>query len=163
VTGILFGLAPVWRAVRTDVNASLKSGGRSGHADAGLHLRWHTLRGLLVISELTLSLMLLVGAGLLIQSFVRLQNVKLGFEPGHLLTTEVSLPLSRYHDQKAASNMLKQLGDRVERLPGVVSESFAYPIPLTGAVSWGLMHVEGYTPPPGEELQVDIRGASANY
>ena len=70
MTGILFGVAPVWRAVRLDLNTSLKSGGRSGQTDGGLSVGRHRLRGLLVVSELALSLMLLIGAGLLIRSFV---------------------------------------------------------------------------------------------
>src|SRR5262249_41361629 len=71
VTGILFGLAPVWRAIKLDPNSSLKAGGRSGQSDGGLYLKRHRLRGLLVISELALSLVLLIGAGLLIRSFIR--------------------------------------------------------------------------------------------
>src|SRR5437016_10918660 len=78
-TGIVFGVEPLWRALKVDVNSSLKAGGRSGQGEGGLHLRRHSLRGLLVVSELTLSLMLLIGAGLLIRSFVRLQSVPPGF------------------------------------------------------------------------------------
>ena len=89
-TGILFGVAPVWRAVKVDLNTSLKAGGRSGQSDGGLHLRRHSLRGLLVVSELTLSLMLLIGAGLLVRSFVRLQSVSPGFTTDHVLTMEVA-------------------------------------------------------------------------
>ena len=70
-TGILFGLAPVWRAIKVDLNSSLKAGGRSGQSDGGLHLKRHRLRGLLVVSELALSLMLLIGAGLLVRSFAQ--------------------------------------------------------------------------------------------
>jgi hypothetical protein len=68
VTGVLFGVAPVWRAIKVDLNTSLKVGGRSGQSDSGLHLRRHRLRGLLVVSELTLSLMLSIGAGLLVRN-----------------------------------------------------------------------------------------------
>jgi len=75
VTGALFGCVPAWRAMSVDVATSLKAGGRSGHSDSGLRLSRHRFRGLLVASELALSLMLLVGAGLLIRSFVRLQSV----------------------------------------------------------------------------------------
>src|SRR4029077_20908118 len=78
-TGILFGLAPIWLAVKVDLNTSLTAGGRSGQSDGGLHLRRHRLRSLLVVSELALSLMLVIGAGLLVRSFVRLQNVPPGF------------------------------------------------------------------------------------
>ncbi len=72
LTGILFGVAPVWRAITADPNTSLKAGGRGGQSAGGLHLKRNRLRGLLVVSELALSLMLLIGAGLLVRSFVRL-------------------------------------------------------------------------------------------
>jgi putative ABC transport system permease protein len=62
-TGILFGLAPAWRAIKVDLNSSLKAGGRSGQSNGGLHLKRHHLRGLLVASELAFSLILLIGAG----------------------------------------------------------------------------------------------------
>ncbi len=89
-TGILFGVAPAWRAVKVDLNTSLKAGGRSGQGDAGMGLARHRLRGLLVVSELAFSLMLLIGAGLLIRSFVRLQAVPPGFTADHLLTMQVA-------------------------------------------------------------------------
>src|SRR6185436_6878398 len=79
VTGIVFGLAPAIRAVRVDLNASLKAGGRSAQNEGGLHTSRRRLRSLLVIGEVALSLMLLIGAGLLIRSFVRLQGVSPGF------------------------------------------------------------------------------------
>src|SRR5712672_3252410 len=79
LTGILFGLAPAWNAIKLDVNSTLKAGGRSGHQGGGLRLARNRLRGLLVVSELALSLMLLIGAGLLIRSFVRLQDMPPGF------------------------------------------------------------------------------------
>ena len=87
-TGILFGLAPVWRAIKIDPNSSLKAGGRSGQSEGGLHLKHHRLRGLLVVSELALSLMLLIGAGLLLRSFVRLQSVAPTFTTDNVLTME---------------------------------------------------------------------------
>jgi hypothetical protein len=82
----------------------LKAGGRSGQSDGGLHLRQHRLRSLLVLSELAFSLMLLIGAGLLIRSFVRLQNVGPGFTIDHVLTMEVAASDPKYRDDKAAAN-----------------------------------------------------------
>src|SRR5579859_2780845 len=90
VTGVLFGLAPAWRAIKLDPNSSLKAGGRSGQTDGGLYLRRHRLRGLLVTSELAISLVLLIGAGLLIRSFIRLQSVPPGFTTENVLTMEVA-------------------------------------------------------------------------
>jgi predicted permease len=165
-TGILFGIAPVWRAIKVDLNASLKSGGRSGQSDGGLHLRRHGLRGLLVVSELTLSLMLLIGAGLLIRSFVRLQSVPPGFTTDHVLTMEVAAAGKKYQDDKDHKpliNFYKEVESRVAHLPGVLAEGVVSALPLTGEVGWGGINVEGYTPPPGQELQADQRIASADY
>ena len=162
-TGVLFGVAPVWRAIRVDLNASLKAGGRSGTSDGGLHLRRHSLRGLLVVSELTLSLMLLIGAGLLIRSFVRLQNVPPGFTTDHVLTMEVAAAGPKYADDKPQINLFREVESRVAHLPGVVAEGTVSGLPLTGEVGWGMINVEGYTPPPGQELQVDVRIASSDY
>jgi predicted permease len=162
-TGILFGVAPLWRAIKVDLNASLKAGGRSGQSDGGLHVRRHSLRGLLIVSELTLSLMLLIGAGLLIRSFVRLQSVPPGFTTDHVLTMEVAAAGPKYRDDKPVVNFYKGFESRVAHLPGVVAEGVVSVLPLTGSVGWGQINVEGYAPPPGQELQVDLRGASTDY
>jgi len=163
ITGILFGVAPVWRAIKVDLNTSLKAGGRSGQSDGGLHLNRHSLRGLLVVSELTISLMLLIGAGLLIRSFVRLQNVPPGFTTDHVLTMEVAATGPKYRDKKPEVSFYKEVESRVAHLPGVVAEGTVSGLPLSGEVGWGGIDVEGYTPPPGQELQVDLRVASTDY
>jgi putative ABC transport system permease protein len=165
-TGILFGVAPVWRAIKVDLNTSLKAGGRSGQSDGGLHFRRNSLRGLLVVSELALSLMLLIGAGLLIRSFVRLQSVPPGFTTDHVLTMEVAAAGRKYQDDKNDKpiiNFYKEIESRVAHLPGVVAEGVVSALPMTGEVGWGGINVEGYTPPPGQELQTDERFASADY
>jgi predicted permease len=165
-TGILFGVAPLWRAIKVDLNTSLKAGGRGAQSDGVLHLRRHSLRGLLVVSELTLSLMLLIGAGLLIRSFVRLQSVQPGFGTDHVLTMKVAPTGRKYQDDKNDKpivNLYKEIEGRVARLPGVVAEGVVSALPLTGEVGWGQINVEGYTPPPGQELQADIRTASTDY
>jgi predicted permease len=165
-TGILFGVAPVWRAIKVDLNTSLKAGGRSGQSDGGLHVRKHRLRGLLIVSELTFSLMLLIGAGLLIHSFVRLQTVPPGFTTDHVLTMELAATGKKYQGDKSDKpvvNFYNEIESRVARLPGVVAEGVVSALPLTGEVGWGQMNVEGYAPPPGQELQVDVRVASTDY
>src|SRR3984885_6541318 len=163
LTGILFGLAPVWRAVRVDPNTSLKAGGRSGQSDGGLYLRRHRLRGLLVVGELALSLVLLIGGGLLLRSFVRLQAVPPGFATQHIVTMQVAAEDPKYHEDKATLRLYQDIEERVAKSPGVVAEGEVTTLPLTGSVGWGGIDVEGYTPPPGEELQVDLRVASADY
>jgi predicted permease len=165
-TGILFGVAPLWRAIKLDLNTSLKAGGRSGQSDGGLHVRRHSLRRLLVVSELTLSLILLIGAGLLIRSFVRLQSVPPGFTTDHVLTMEVAAAGHKYQDDKNDKpiiNFYREIESRVARLPSVVAEGVVSGLPLTGEVGWGQINVEGYAPPPGQELQADIRAASTDY
>jgi predicted permease len=163
LTGVLFGLAPVVRAVKVDLNTSLKAGGRGGQSEGGLYLRRHRLRGLLVVSELALSLMLLIAAGLLIRSFVRLQGVPPGFTTDRLLTMQVVASDPKYRSDKAAANLFQQIDARVAHLPGVLAEGTVSALPLTGSVGWGGINVEGYTAPPGQELQADLRVASPDY
>lgn len=162
-TGVLFGLAPAWRVVRLDPNASLKAGGRSGQSDGGLYVKRHRLRALLVISEIAFSLILLVGAGLLIRSFVRLQKVPPGFTTEHVMTMQMVANDTRYHDDKVLAGFYRDVESRIAHLPGLVAEGEVSALPLTGTVGWGGIHVEGYTPPPGQELQVDLRTASTEY
>ena len=163
LTGILFGLAPVWRAVKLDPNSSLKAGGRSGQADSGLYLKRHRLRGLLVVSELAISLVLLIGAGLLIRSFIRLQNVPPGFTAENVMSMQLVVSDPKYRDEKIMAGFYNELEPRISRLPGVVAEGAVSALPLTGTVGWGGIHVEGYNPPPGQELQADMRTASTDY
>jgi putative ABC transport system permease protein len=163
VTGILFGLAPVWRALRVDLNTSLKAGGRSGQSTGGLRVTRHQLRGLLVVSELALSLMLLVGAGLLLRSFVRLQSVPPGFATEHVISMQVAANGPKYRQPKAVVQFYNEVGERIGHLPGVIGEGAVSGLPLTGTVGWGQINVEGYHPQPGQELQVDFRIASTAY
>src|SRR5437764_13210174 len=93
LTGILFGLAPALQASKLDVSSSLKEGGRTGEGH-----RRTSARSLLLIGEVALSLMLLVGAGLLIKSFMRLQDVKAGFNPDGVLVSSVALPRAKYKE-----------------------------------------------------------------
>jgi predicted permease len=163
LTGILFGLAPVARGIKIDLNTSLKAGGRGGQADSGLYIKRHRLRGLLIVSELTLSLMLLIGAGLLIRSFIRLQDVPPGFATNNVLSMQIAANDPKFRDKKAVANLSRDIDARVSHLPGVLAEGEANVLPLTGTVGWGNIKVEGYNPPPDQELQVDMRVASADY
>jgi predicted permease len=162
-TGVLFGLAPAWRAIKLDPNSSLKAGSRGGQADGGLYLKRHRLRSLLIVSELAISLVLLIGAGLLIRSFIRLQSVPPGFSADHVLTMQIMANDPRYRDDKVLAAFYRDVEARMAHLPGVVAEGAVSALPLTGTVGWGGIHVEGYTPPPGQELQVDQRTASTDY
>jgi predicted permease len=163
LTGILFGIAPAWRAIRVDLNTSLKSGGRSGQSEGGLQLARRPLRGLLVVSELALSLMLLIGAGLLIRSFARLQSVPPGFTTDHVLSLQIAATGPMYRNEKAIVQFFQEVERRVAHLPSVTAEGLVDTLALTGSVGWGGINVEGYQPPPGQELQVDLRTASTDY
>jgi predicted permease len=163
LTGMLFGLAPAWRAIKLDPNSSLKSGGRSGQTDSGLYLKRHRLRGLLVASELALSLVLLIGAGLLIRSFIRLQSVSPGFAADNVASMQFVVSDPKYRDEKVLNSFYREVDTRIAHLPGVVAEGEVSALPLTGSVGWGGIHVEGYNPPPGQELQVDMRTATSDY
>jgi predicted permease len=164
LTGIVFGLVPALRVSRTDLNASLKAGGRSGTDGGGLHATRDKLRGLLVTVEIALSLMLLVGAGLLVRSFARLQNVPPGFNPDHVISMLVSAHGPKYAGDKPVIRFYQDVGDRIRNLPGVISEGAVGELPLTSSISWGGLTVEGYTPASNEpEQQVDQREADENY
>ncbi len=163
VTGILFGLAPAFRAVNVDLNTSLKAGGRSGQANGGLRVSRQRLRGLLVVFEMALSLMLLVGAGLLIRSFARIESVPPGFTTDRVLSMQVAAAGAKYRDDKAVAQFYKEIGERIRHLPGVIAQGVVSALPLTGAVGWGQIDVEGFHPAAGQELQVDLRLASTDY
>jgi len=164
-TGLLFGLAPAIRSLHMDLNSPLKTGGRSGQGESGLGFARGRLRGLLVVSELALSLMLLIGAGLLARSFVRLEAVPPGFNPDHVMSMALGFPPDpRYKERKARIELGRQLREGIGGLPGVIQSGGGDVLPLTESISWGGIDIEGYTPPPGQpELQVDQRGASPGY
>jgi predicted permease len=164
LTGIAFGLAPAFRASRVDLNTALKAGGKSSHTGGGLSVKRDKLRGALVIAELAVSLTLLVGAGLLIRSFVRLINVPPGFNTDHVISMNVSAAGLKYRDSALRIEFYRSLAGRLKNLPGVAEQGAVSSLPLTPSVGWGGMTVEGYVPPANQpELQVDQRVATPDY
>jgi putative ABC transport system permease protein len=141
-TGILFGLAPALSSARAGMNESLKEGGRSGTAGRGRG----RLSAALIMAETALSLVLLVGAGLLIRSFVNLRNVDAGFQPERLLAMTIALPEAQYAKAEQREAFFRTLLDRVQRIPGVESASLSVNAPLRG--NWGRV----FTPENHEEL-----------
>jgi len=127
-TGIVFGLAPAVQISRGGVYESLKEGSRGSTGGR----RSKLVRSVLVVSEVGLSLMLLAGAGLLIRSFVRMLNEKLGFDPANLLTMQIYLPESHYETGAQINNFFQQVIAGMSALPGVQSASAANYLPLTG-------------------------------
>src|SRR5689334_17113451 len=112
-TGVVFGLAPALRSARVDLSSSLKAGGRATQSDVGFSTSRHRLRNLLVVSELAFSLMLLIGAGLLIRSFVRLQGVSPGFNPDHVISMRLGASGRRFENRDAALQFYQQLSEKI--------------------------------------------------
>ncbi len=126
VTGLIFGLAPALQASSFNLNETLKEGGR----DSASGSRGHRIRSLLVIAEVAVSLILLIGAGLLINSFLRLRNVDPGFRSDNLLTMSIVLPPLKYQEHERRSAFYTELVGRIEALPGVKSAAVTNWIPL---------------------------------
>ena len=124
-TGIAFGLAPAAQALKPDLNANLKEGGRG--SAGGVRNR---VRGGLIVSEVALALMLLVGAGLLLNSFLRLSKVSPGFDPQQVLTMQLSLPEKKHTEPARRTAFFAQIVERIEALPGVRAAGLAVSLPL---------------------------------
>jgi putative ABC transport system permease protein len=157
LTGLVFGLAPVWQAARVNVSDALKEGGR-GEAGAAKH----RLRSALVVIEMALALVLLAGAGLLIRSFWQLRNVQPGFNPDNLMTMRIELPELRYQRAPAQAQYRRALLEEVNSLPGaqaaLVSET-----PLSGEYLTHDFMVEGQQLSAGEEPDVQTLSVEGDY
>ena len=139
LTGFVFGTAPALEASNPDLNETLKEGGRSG-AGGGRH----RLRSLLVVAEIALSLVLLVGAGLMMRSFMSLQHVDAGINPEGVLTMYIALPGAKYRPPEKRIAFFSQLLERVRAIPGVQSAGTNSGLPLAGS-NWGRsLTVEGF-------------------
>ncbi|MEK6410064.1 MAG: ABC transporter permease, partial [Acidobacteriota bacterium] len=160
VTGVAFGLVPAWQASKGDLNESLKEGGRGGSAGA----RRNRVRGLLVVSEIALSLVLLVGAGLIIKSFVRLGQVNPGFDSRDVLTMRLSLPAAQYPDGRRRAVFFQQVIQRLQSLPGAQSAGAVSRLPLTPGNSGRGLTIEGWQDDgSGNSPSADYRVISPDY
>jgi len=159
LTGVLFGLAPALQISRPDLQRTLKEGGR-GFAGAG----GRRLRGLLVIAEMALSLVLLAGAGLLIRSFIELQNVDPGFNPERLLTLRVEMSADKARDLTRITNFYQQVIDRAQALPGVEVASVVNAAPIvTPGMRSAIIIEDKPDPPPGQPQLANHRVISPDY
>jgi predicted permease len=162
--GLLFGLAPAFRISRLDLNSTLKDASRGTAGAGAMWGRGNNLRGLLVISELALSVVLLIGAGLLIRSFARLQHVQPGFNPRGVLTFDLTMTGRKYADKQTILQTYRQLWERLEHLPGAKAAGGVTSLPLSQAYAWTPITVEGRTPLPGEKfLNADERLVGGHY
>ena len=154
-TGILFGLSPALASGNPELTEALKEGGRGSTTG----VRRNRLRNALVVAEVALALVLLISAGLLMKSFVRLQNVDPGFNPKNVLTMELALPQLKYPRGKPVIDFYSEVQRRVSRMPGVQHVALTSILPLSGSNSDSSFHIEGRPEAqtnvyPDEEIRV---------
>jgi putative ABC transport system permease protein len=159
VTSVLFSLAPALRALRIDLSDSLKDGGQSSSSGGARQ----QFRNALVVVEMTLAVVLLVGAGLMLRSIWALQRVPIGFEPSGVLTMRVSLPAASYASPEQVISFYQRLIERVRQLPAVQRAGAARLLPLGSTIGdFGLM-IDGYVPPPGTGAKGDWQIVTDGY
>jgi predicted permease len=150
ITGLVCGLAPAFAALRTNVNANLKEGGRSG-SEGGGHAR---LRSTLVVAEIAIALVLLTASSLLLRSFEKMRTVDLGFRPEHVTTAAYGLPQKQYSKQEQIDTFNRELLQRLNQLPGVTAAGVTTQLPANGVNNNQTFVVEGYTPPKGADMNL---------
>ena len=153
VTGLLCGLAPAFAALRTNVNGTLKEGGRSGTAGGG-HAR---LRSTLVVAEIAIALVLLAASGLLLRSFEKMRSVDLGFRPEHVTTASYSLPQKQYATQPAVNAFNNELLRRLQADSRREAVGLTSVLPASGNNNNQTFVVEGYAPPKGANMNLATR------
>jgi putative ABC transport system permease protein len=159
LTGLIFGLAPALRASAVNLTESLKEGGR-GSTEG---FRSNRVRSLLVVSEIALSLVILVSAALLVRSYQHLQDVDPGFNPSNMLTLQLSLPITKYNDTAKLGAFFQQLVQRLEALPQSKAVTLANDIPLDGDMQTSAPRIEGRSNTPGEGALAGVHAISPNY
>lgn len=159
-TGILSSLAPAMSASRGDLNDVLKDCGR-GTTEG---FRGNRFRSSLVVCQIALALVLLAGAGLLLRSFARLNDVDPGFKPSNLLTASLSLPERRYPNRGVQAAMFQRIVDDLSRLPGVISAAAVCGLPYDGMISKATLSIEGRPKPTADEPNgASYRQATPGY
>ena len=157
--GFLFGLAPALQISRTDLQKGLREGGRSS-TGSGRHTR---VRSVLVVAEVSLACVLLIGAGLMLRSFLNLLRMDRGFRPEHVLTASIPLPEADYKPGEAASRFYDQLVTNLSSIPGVKSAGAGSDLPWTGYDENTGFDIEGKKPPPHEGFHARYHGATPDY
>ena len=155
-TGLLFGLVPAWQSARLDLTDALKEGGRG--ADGAT--RHHAL-SLLVVGEVAMAIVLLISAGLLVNSFVRLQRVSPGFDEKNLLTVRIDLP-NPYAEPEKKTVFFEQLQERVAALPGVQAVGLVTELPLARQSADFSFKIEGRAD-TGQDPHADMRNVNHDY
>ena len=164
LSGLLFGIVPALRSSRIDLNSTLKSMGRSASDAGSLWGRGGNLRKLLLVSEVALSVVLLVGAGLMTRSFSALLVVNPGFNAGRVLTMGLAMTGVRYAGRPQVVETYRQLWNRLDRIPGVTASGGITSLPLSQMYAWGPITIEGQVLPPGENfINADQRIVAGDY
>jgi putative ABC transport system permease protein len=158
LTGLIFGLAPALQVTRSNLVDALKESASS--TTAGVHR--HRLRGSLVIVEMALALVLLVSAGLLIHSLIRLQDVNPGFNPRNVMASNVDLPDEKFPNPKKVE-FLRDLLPRVKALPGVVSAAAIEPLPMSGNDFMVTVEIEGRPMAKSDQMLSSVRAITEDY
>lgn len=159
-TGLLFGIAPALQASKSDLNESLKEGGRGNMTG----LRGKHIRSALIIGEIAIALLLLTGAGLMVKSFLRLQELSLGFDPNDLLTTKVQVAGSKYRDGPAVAGFYKRLTETIESVPGIESVGAISTIFLSETPNSSNFSIDGRPDfRPEERVEVPIDSVTPTY
>ena len=156
LTAVVFGLAPAFQASKIDLNNALKQGG----GRTGLNAGGNRLRSAMVVAEVALALVLLVGAGLLIQTFLKLRDQYSGLQPQNVLTLRTVLPTSKYREESQRAAFYKQVLERVKSLPGVVAAAYTTTVPLAWKGGTSGFYPEGRTI---ERLRADGLSYDANH
>jgi putative ABC transport system permease protein len=159
VTGLLFGLAPAWRATRTEPQATLKSGGRTSTAA----LEGSRFRAVLVAAEVALSTVLLTLAALLAGSFLRVMQADKGFTAPAVLAVEVAIPATKYSNEEQRNRFHEQLLARLDSQPGIASAAICTALPLTGETWVDAAWAPGDARPQVERPLANVRFVSADY
>ncbi|HKC89364.1 MAG TPA: ABC transporter permease, partial [Blastocatellia bacterium] len=159
LTGVVFGLAPALQSSKADAQSALKEGGSAGESRQS-----HWLRSLLVVAEVAAAFVLLIGAGLMINSFVHLRRVDAGLRSENALTMSLTLPDAKYQTPKSTVSFFRQLLERISTLPGVEAAGMINLLPMQ---QWGWnsdFQIEGRAPfPPGKAPLVELRTVSPDY
>ena len=157
LTGIVFGVAPAFQSSRLDLNEVLKEGGRTMAGGAR-----NRLRKAFVMSEIALAVVLLIGAGLMLKSLLRLMQTNVGFDPQNVLTMTVALPAAKYAEASTQISFYDQLSEHINSLPGVRASGTVNILPLQGGNTTRFL-VEGDPIPPEQGIEANIRVVNENY
>jgi putative ABC transport system permease protein len=160
LTGVLFGLAPALQATKTNVHEALKEGGKGTSGKMGRQ----GMRNALVVAEIALSLVLLIGAGVSVRSFIEIMRADLGIKPDHVVTMNLALPREKYSAEQQRRNFFEQLLERIAALPGVTKVGAVHALPMSGRGDGNSFQIVGQPSfEQGREPHTEYRIATPDY